>query len=225
MQASSVPLEPEALQSKMDDTFGAPQTSCIFTSSDTMDFCTRPNVSQELQPHNPQFNPPGNSMPVACTTAENSTHLRASLSSLPDRTKEPSSSGRQLALSIDGSTFPSPTAAFFDDFLEVESSLQALAADEGSQLSDDFCTSSNGDTLRSSRENFSAKGKPGSGLKQLKNTTTGNRLHYLTFSYFLNYTIVGQIVLLKFAFTFYLRAFTGLYQQEPVTSSGEVHIL
>jgi hypothetical protein len=146
-----------------------------------MDFCSQDNVSQDLHGQNCRSDPPGNSLPVSATMAENSTHLRASTSSLPTRAKEYLSSGRPLALSIDGSVFPSPTSTLFDDFLEVESSLQALAADEESQFSGDFCTSSNGNTLRSSQEYFSAKGKPGSGLLQLKNMTIGKRLYLILY--------------------------------------------
>lgn len=161
----------------MDDTFDHQQSSCIFTASDTRDFCAQDNVPRDQQTQNCRFDPPGNSLPVSRTVADNSTPFRASTSSLPKRAKEYSSSGRPLALSMDGSVSPSSTATLFDDFLEVESSLQALAADEGSQLSHDFCTSMNGDTLRCSQEYFSAKGKPESGLKQLTNMTTGKRVH------------------------------------------------
>ncbi|KAG0553464.1 hypothetical protein KC19_12G013400 [Ceratodon purpureus] len=168
-QASSLPHKPEAFQSNMDDTCGHPQSSCIFTV-DTMDFCAQEVASQDPPAQNCRLDPPGNPLPVSCTAVENSTHLRASTYSLPSRAKEYS---RSLAVSIDGSVFPSPTATLFDDFLEVESSLQALAADEGSWLSGDFCTSSNGDTLRCSQEDISSKDKPGSGLLQMKNMATG----------------------------------------------------
>lgn len=173
MQDLSLSHESVARQSNTEDTSGHPQSPRLHTASDVMDFSLTANVSAELQIQNYRFDPPENFLPVSCTMAENPTRLRASTSSLPNRAKEYSSSGKPLAVSIDGSIFPFPDATLFDDFLEVESSLQALEADEGSQRSDGFCTPSNGDSLRCSQEYVSAKGKPGSGLQQLKNMTIG----------------------------------------------------
>lgn len=171
MQDPSLPYESAALQSNNNDTSGHPQSSCIYTASDMMEFSAAASVSPKLQIQDCRLDPPENFLPVSRTMAEISNRVRASTSSLPNRAKEVSSSGKPLAVSIDGSMFPDAT--LFDDFLEVESSLQALEADQGFQHSEEFCTPSNGDSLRFSQEYVSARGKPGSGLQQLKNMTTG----------------------------------------------------
>lgn len=106
-------------------------------------------------------------------SAEELCHLRSSTPPVLDTIKDLSlAPGRPLSCSIEGSYFPSPTSVIFDDFLEVESSLQALAAEfhDG----DDLCTPSEDGRLEGSQEYVSARGKLSSGLKRLKNITTGN---------------------------------------------------
>jgi len=172
MQDPSLPHESVAYPSNIDDTSGLPQSSRVYTASEMIDFCATANGSPELQTQDCRFDP-RQTLPVSCTMADNSTRVRSSTSSLPNRAKEYPFSGKPLAVSIDGSIFPFPDATLFDDFLEVESSLQSLEADEGIQLSDGFCTPSNGDTLHCTEEYVSAKGKPGSGIQQLKNISIG----------------------------------------------------
>ncbi|XP_024357126.1 uncharacterized protein [Physcomitrium patens] len=132
-------------------------------------------ICRDLQARSHRVDPSKNLLPIPCSRTENFTRLTASTTSLPNREKEGTSSARPLALSVDGSMFPSPIATLFDDFLEVESSLQTLEADDGFQLGDEFCTPSNGDSLRRSQEYFSVEGRSSSGLKQLKNMTIGSR--------------------------------------------------
>lgn len=168
MQISSLSRgKTEDFQSSIDDTFGHPQSSLNYTSRNTMDFCAE--VHGDQAENRRVIVPLGNESAVSCTMAESFTHLRET-SSVHSRVQECSSSSVLSTLSIDGSMFPSPTCTLFDDFLEVESSLQAFAAKEGCRL-DDFGTRNNTGSLCPSQEYFSAEGNLNSGLKQLNNTT------------------------------------------------------
>lgn len=177
--ASSLPHDPEDLQPNMNATVRQPKSFSTCMTQDRIDLYAKANVCQDLQARSHRVDPSKNLLPIPCSRTENFTRLTASTTSLPNREKEGTSSARPLALSVDGSMFPSPIATLFDDFLEVESSLQTLEADDGFQLGDEFCTPSNGDSLRRSQEYFSVEGRSSSGLKQLKNMTIGNCQHLI----------------------------------------------